>query len=161
MPGESKAAYLDLPVSEERRAHSDRRRHNLSTLLYCGWRRRGRRKAPRRLGENYYLDWYDPRLVVTSIGILLLSCLDALLTLHLLNKGAYEANLVMAHLLDISVQAFVIGKVAMTSVSVLFLLMHAHFRILSVTTGKQILHIILSAYGVLIIYELMLLWRFG
>lgn len=161
MPSESKTACLQLPVSEERRARHDRRQHNLNTLLYCGWQQRGRRRTARRLGDNYYLDWYDSRLVLASIGILLLSCLDALLTLTLISKGAYEANLIMAHLLNISERVFVISKVVMTSASVLFLLMHAHFRILRVTTGKQVLHIILSVYGVLIVYELLLLWRYG
>ncbi|MEE9422934.1 MAG: DUF5658 family protein [Gammaproteobacteria bacterium] len=161
MPNRQKIAYLDLPVSEERRNQQDRRQHNLSTLLYCGWQRRGRRKTPRRVGENYYIDWYDPRLVITSIGILLLSCMDAMLTLTLLNKGAYEANVFMAHLLDINDRTFVIVKMAITSGSVLFLLMHAHFSILRLTTGKQVLQIMLSVYGLLIAYELMLLWRFG
>ena len=161
MSSEQKAAYPNVPASEERRDQNDRRQHSLTTLLYCGLQRRGRRKNMRRFGDSYYVDWYDPRLVFTSIGILLLSSLDAVLTLTLLGKGANEANYFMAQLLNISDRVFVFCKVAITSCSVLFLLMHAHFRILRVTTGKQVLHIILSVYGVLIIYELLLLWRFG
>lgn len=161
MQNSEPAAIVAGITSQERREHQDRRRHTLRTLLYCGWRRRGRRTQIRRLGDNYYLDWYDPRLVYISFGILILSCCDAMLTLTLIGRGAHEANAFMASLLAINERVFVIGKVVITSAGVLFLLMHAHFRILRITTGKQVLKIVLSIYGLLIVYELLLLWRFG
>ncbi|GMQ84431.1 MAG: hypothetical protein BMS9Abin06_1230 [Gammaproteobacteria bacterium] len=141
----------------ERRTEQDRRHHNWHTLTYCGLQGRGRRRQARRDGHNYYLDWYKPGLVFTGLAVLLLSCLDALLTLTLLNRGAYEANLLMAHLLETSDVVFVVTKVAVTAIGIVFLLMHSHFRLLHITSGKRILQYLVPVYGLLIIYELFLL----
>lgn len=142
-----------VPVLD-RRMDQDRRRHNLETLVYCGLARRGRRRDRRRAGDSYYLDWYDPRLVFQGVGIMVLSILDAVFTLILIANGATEINALMARLMDISVQAFVVGKVGITAAGVLFLLMHAHFHILSFTTGRRIIHLLLGLYLLLILYEL-------
>jgi len=72
----------------ERREQHDRRRHSWRTVTYCGFYGRGRRRHARRSGHNYYLDWYDPKLVFVAIVVLLMSCLDALFTLILFSKGA-------------------------------------------------------------------------
>jgi len=159
MSGQKQAITLDdaRNISSERREDRDRRHHTWRTLTYCGLHGRGRRRNARRRNHSYYLDRYDHRLVFTGLLVLLLSCLDALLTLTLLNKGAYEANYLMAHLLHIGDRPFVIAKVAITAAGVLFLLMHAHFRILSVTSGKRMLQLLAGAYSLLIGWELLLL----
>jgi hypothetical protein len=141
----------------ERRQGADRRRHSLRTVTYCGLTGRGRRRTARRKGHNYYLDWYEPSLVLTGLGILLLSSLDALFTLTLLGLGAYEANYLMALLLEIDSALFVTVKVAVTCTCVTFLLMHANFTILRITTGRALLNFMVSVYGLLIVYELVLL----
>lgn len=145
-------------VGTDRRNYHDRRRHSWRTLTYCGlFGRRGRRRTVRRSGHNYYLDWYQPKLVFTGIAVLLLSALDALLTLKLLGKGAYEANYFMAVLLEINHDVFITTKIAITAFCVTFLLMHAHFHILRITNGKRMLQLMLSVYGMLIVYEVILL----
>lgn len=144
-------------AQSERREGFDRRHHSWRTLTYCGLQGRGRRRHVRRTGHSYYLDRYDRSLVVTGLLVLLLSCLDALFTLTLLNKGAHEANYLMAQLLAIGDKPFVITKVAVTAIGVLFLLMHAHFRILRITSGKRILQFLAGAYGLLIGWEIFLL----
>ncbi|MFQ5642701.1 MAG: DUF5658 family protein [Thiogranum sp.] len=141
----------------ERRTGQDRRRHSWRTLTYCGLQGRGRRRNARRDGHSYYLDWYKPSLVFTGLAVLLMSCLDALLTLTLLDRGAYEANLLMAHLLETSDSVFVVTKVTVTAIGIVFLLMHSHFRLLKVTSGKHMLQFLVPIYGLLIIYELFLL----
>ena len=83
-------------IGDERREGHDRRRHTWRTLTYCGLQGRGRRHQVRRQHHSYYLDHYDDKLVFTGVLILLLSCVDALLTLTLLDRGAYEANYLMA-----------------------------------------------------------------
>jgi len=145
----------------ERRRDEDRRRHSWRTLTYCGLRGRGRRHQARRSDHSYYLDRYEPGLVMTGLLVLLLSCVDALFTLSLLSKGAYEANHLMAALLELGTHPFVITKVAVTAIGVLFLLMHSHFRILRVTNGKRILEILAGIYGLLIIWELLLMRTIG
>ena len=158
MNSNDSTAVLNIePRTEERRGQKDRRRHNWHTVTYCGLHGRGRRRHARRDGHNYYLDWYDPKLVLTGLGIVLLSSLDALLTLTLLNHGAYEANQLMAHLMEFGTVTFVVTKVAITCFGMLFLLMHSHFQILKITNGKQMLKLLLAVYGALILYEIVLL----
>ena len=146
------------PPQTERRRDEDRRRHSWRTVTYCGLQGRGRRYQARRSDHSYYLDRYEPGLVITGLLVLLLSCLDALFTLSLLSKGAYEANHLMAALLDLGTHPFVITKVAITVFGVLFLLMHSHFRILRVTSGKRMLQVLAGIYGLLIAWELLLMW---
>ncbi len=145
------------PSVTQRRQHPDRRRYSLRTVTYCGLQGRGRRRDARRSGEDYYLDWYDPKLVFTGIAVLLMSCLDALFTLTLLGRGAYEANYFMARLLESSDGLFVAVKLSVTAFGIVFLLMHAHFRIMRVVSGKRLLQTLVPVYGLLIIYEVILL----
>ena len=148
----------DGQPSAERRNQHDRRRHSWTTVTYCGLiGRRGRRRTARRTGQDYYLDWYHPKLVFTGVAVLVLSCLDAMLTLKLLSKGAYEANYFMALLLEINHDVFITTKIAITAFCVTFLLMHANFYILRVTSGKRMLQLMLPVYGLLIVYEVFLL----
>jgi hypothetical protein len=149
------AAASDQQV--ERRFGPDRRRHSWRTLTYCGLRGRGRRRQARRRNHNYYLDRYAPGLVFTGLLLVLLSSLDAALTLTLLDKGAYEANYVMAQLLAKGDGPFVITKIAITVAGVLILLAHAHFQVLRVTNGKRALEFLVCVYGLLIGWELLLL----
>ena len=141
----------------ERREGRDRRRHSWRTVTYCGLHGRGRRRQARRKGHNYYLDWYEPKLVLAGFTLLLLSCLDALFTLTLISRGAYEANYFMARLLEAGTGLFVSVKVAITAFGILFLLMHSHFQVLRIASGKRLLPLLVGVYGLLIVYELVLL----
>ena len=156
MPAQEQVISVN-PATAERRGGEDRRRHSWRTVTYCGLKGRGRRHNARRSNHSYYLDHYDPRLVMTGLLVLLLSSLDALFTLTLLGKGAYEANILMAALLDVGTLPFVITKVAVTTFGVLFLLMHSQFRIMQVTSGQRMLEMLAGVYGLLIIWELYLL----
>ena len=144
-------------IEAQRRHSEDRRRHSWRTLTYCGLQGRGRRHQARRIDHSYYLDRYAPKLVMTGLLVLLLSCMDAMFTLTLLNQGAYEANQFMAALLDLGTHPFVITKIAITAAGVMFLLMHSHFRILNVTNGKRMLELLAGVYVLLIGWELFLL----
>ena len=154
---DSTTAMESRAYIQERRDQKDRRRHGWRTLTYCGLQGRGRRRHARREDSDYYLDWYEPGLVLTGLGIILLSCVDALLTLTLLEHGAYEANQFMARLLEINVTTFVATKIAITCIGTLFLLMHLHFRILKILNGKRVLKLVLSAYSALVVYQLILM----
>lgn len=156
MPAQEQVIYANNTAAE-RRHSEDRRRHSWRTVTYCGLQGRGRRHNARRSHHSYYLDHYEPRLVMTGLLVLLLSSLDALFTLTLLGKGAYEANHLMAALLNVGTLPFVITKVAVTAFGVLFLLMHSQFRILRVTNGQRMLEMLAGVYGLLIIWELYLL----
>ena len=153
----SSATEATATVVVERRAMLDRRLYSWRTLTYCGFEGRGRRRHSRRNDFNCYLDWYDPRLVFTGIAVLMMSCLDALFTLMLLDRGAYEANYFMARLMETSDELFVAVKLAFTAFGIVLLLMHAHFQVWRITSGKRLLQFVVTVYGLLIGYELILL----
>jgi hypothetical protein len=157
MKNQKYAVSAEESKTTERRQIRDRRQHSIRTVTYCGLSGRGRRRRARRDDHNYYLDWYEPKLVFTGLAVLMMSCLDAMFTLTLLGKGAYEANYFMARLLEVSKEAFVITKVAITASGVVFLLMHSNFQVLSITNGKRLLQFLVPVYGLLILYELVLL----
>ena len=141
----------------ERRDLRDRRRHSWRTLTYCGFQGRGRRRYARRNDSNYYLDWYGPGLVLTGIAVLMLSSLDALFTLTLLDRGAHEANYFMARLIEVDDDLFVAVKLAVTTVGIMVLLMHAHFFIWRMISIRRVLKTIVILYGLVIAYQLILL----
>ena len=144
-------------AAAERREKLDRRRHSWRTITYCGFHARGRRSHARRNENNYYLDRYEPALVLTGIAVLLMSCLDVAFTLTLLGRGASEANYFMARLMETSIELFVAVKLAVTAFGILFLMMHSHFQVLRITSGKRLLQFAVGVYGLLIAYELILL----
>lgn len=153
----SPATEVATTAIVERREMHYRRLHSWRTLIYCGFHGRGRRRHARRDDYNYYLDWYEPRLVFTGIVVLVMSSLDALFSLMLLDMGAYEANYFMARLMETSDELFVAVKLAVTAFGTIILLMHSHFQVLRIISGKQLLQTAVTVYGLLIGYELILL----
>lgn len=112
----------EVPCSEKRRG-IDRRTNNrtrLKYLLFNGRRQRIRREEDK--GKAYFFDRYSPKFLLAITIILMLSILDALLTLIVIEKGATELNPVMAHFLEYGTLSFVVAKYILTSVGVLILL---------------------------------------
>src|SRR6185503_18501116 len=105
----------------ERRDRTERRRSVLRALWHGNFKRR--RVAPRRTHERHAVvtDWFHPQWLGVSVLILLLCCFDAVLTLTLLNHGAYELNPFMASLLDGTGVGFVVVKVGLTAMGVILL----------------------------------------
>ena len=143
--------------SEGDRARERRRTPFLQNYRY--WGSRGRRKSVRRREDKVgtYVDWYEPRLSLTAIAILLLCILDAILTLHLLHHGAFEANWLMAALLAQDLHLFAVVKLSLTALGVLFLVVHAHFTVFRRFRVARVLDGLLLLYLCLVGYELMLL----
>lgn len=146
--------------SDEARDGSDRRgAHGWINTRHMGFlgRRRGARRADD--SENSYVDWYEPRLLYLTIGTALLSFLDAALTLNLLSLGAIEINTLMAHLINSDVQAFVNIKVALTLLTLVFLVIHSNFRLFRFVPVNRVIYVLFGGYLALIIYEIGLLLR--
>ena len=76
---------------------------------------RPRREDRRRI---HLFDVYNPKIFYAVTIILLLSVIDAFLTLWLLGEGATELNPVMAYFLLFGPVIFMIAKYALTSASV-------------------------------------------
>ncbi len=143
----------DAQLALERRERLDRRSSTAKGFLIgcIKARRRGQRRA-----ENYLYfqtDWYDVKLLVMAISLLLLSCLDAAMTMHLLNSGAVEVNPIMDYLLRQGAHVFIFTKIAMTSVCIVVLVAHYHSRIFNWLRVDIMLLFALFVYSGLVTYE--------
>src|ERR1700678_1409561 len=96
-----------FPSTYKRRGATDRRRRVWWSVCYGSFNPR-RRSPPRRLDDSRFhsLDWHSAHLLAVAISILLLSVVDAFLTLGLLQGGAAEVNPIMAALIYRSVALF-------------------------------------------------------
>ena len=142
--------------STERRGDGNRRQSLWWAFLYGNFR--PRRRSSRRDADQHHIwfDWHEPRILYQSICVLLLSCIDALFTLNLLKIGASEANLVMASMLALGVEAFVVAKIGLTALSLLILAAVArriYFRAFSV---EHLMKLFCIGYIGVIYYEVYL-----
>jgi hypothetical protein len=116
---------------------------------------RSRRHATRRDGEAdpVFTDWHHPWLFFLATGIMLMSSLDAFLTLQLLDRGAYEANPVMAAVMGHSTQSFTASKMLLTGFGTLALVFLAKSMFFNRVRTGLFLTVFFSCYAVLICYE--------
>jgi hypothetical protein len=143
--------------SAERRRRRDRRARH---VLFADWRwsYEGRRRSGRRTGEyaEAGVDLYEPTLFRLALGIFLLSCADALLTLTLIGRGvAYEANPFMGALLSYDPQTFVNLKIVFTGGGLLFLTAMADSKLLRFVRVRTIMNMLLFTYALVVSYQLM------
>jgi hypothetical protein len=143
--------------SEKRRAPPERRRSVLGGLWHSSFARR--RRGPRRGTDRHPVmtDWYEAHWLAVAVTILILSCVDALLTLELVSRGAEEINPLMAPLVQGSGHGFAFWKLGLTSLGVVVLTMLARLRILGGIAVGSILYLVLFGFLVLIGYEVALL----
>ena len=144
------------PGPQERRA-TDRRRHVLHALLHGSFN--PRRRAPRRADERALsaVDWHHPQWLAIAMLIVMFSGIDALLTLMLVERGAYEANPMMAPLVGGSAVAFTLVKIGLTAGGVVLLTQLARMRAFGRIPVGVLLYTVLGIYGALIAYEFGLL----
>jgi Domain of unknown function (DUF5658) len=151
-----------LSLAGERRARADRRLRVLWAVWYGSFNPR-RRRPPRRLDDSRFhsIDWYSAHLLAVSMGILLLSAADAFLTGILLLHGAAEVNPVMGALVYRSVALFTTLKMAMTGISIVFMVVLARYRFMRLIPVGFVLYAILAIYTWLIGYEIWMLKSAG
>ncbi len=104
-------------MDSERRSGYDRRQKtgiNLRLLEGNGNRRNIRRQEDR--DRIFFADQYSPLLFATICTILFLCVIDALLTLFLLNHGAYEIHPIRAYLMKIGPYTFFFFKYGLTCI---------------------------------------------
>ena len=143
-------------VGDRRRI--DRRQLSWRTFLQGSLtpRRRANRRGDGREDEGL-LDWHEPHLMFLALMILLMSVVDAFLTLNLIGKGAEEANPIMALILDRAPRLFAGVKMALTGVGIVVLVALARARVFRVIRISAIIHWCMLGYVVLLIYEAWLL----
>ena len=145
---------LGPQFSRERRARADRRHRVWWSVWYGSFN--PRRRAPLRRQDDsgfHSLDWHSSHLLAVAIGILLLSVLDAFLTMLLLQGGANEVNPVMAAVIYRSVAMFAALKMGMTGLGVLLMVFLARYRFMRLVRVEWALYGVLLAYVSLVCYE--------
>lgn len=141
-----------------RRRQADRRQRSLVAFLYGNFRPRRRHFRREEDQHRIMFDWHEPRVLYLALGVLLLSCTDALFTLNLLKLGASEANALMESMLARGVHAFVAVKISMTAISVIVLVSVARRKFFGLIRVVRLLQLICLGYLVLIGYEI---WLFS
>lgn len=144
-------------TASERRRGPDRRTRVAHSLFYGSFH--PRRLGPRREGEHRLggVDWHHPWWLAIATLILALCAADAVLTVVLISRGAYELNPLLAPLVGGSGVLFAVVKVGLTGIGVMVLTLLSRFRAFGRMPVAILLYAVLIGYGVLIAYELRLL----
>ncbi len=137
----------------DNRSVDDRRAFGWRTVFY-GFVR-SRRRGPRRTedGEVLFTDFHHPWLFFLAVGTMILSSLDAFMTLQLLARGAVEINPFMAALIGHSVNAFAGIKLALTGLGLLALVFLSRARFMNRIRTGIFLTVVFSLYACLICYQ--------
>lgn len=118
----------------------------------------GRRRSFRRRHEaiNQYVDQLSPQVVGLALTIVILSALDGLFTLLLLQRDGniVEANPVMNFALVEGVAIFLLAKGVLTICGVFFLVAHQNFK-----GSATALRLLTLGYVVLTLYHVYLFSR--
>lgn len=144
---------LSEDSSVERR-FQDRRHFSLRSLsgaIFTLRRRKGRRETDK---INSYIDWYEPGPLIASVLIILLSSLDAFLTLILLKHGAVELNVLMDWLIQMDIRTFAAVKLGVTSLALVVLVLHFNFYIYRVLPVRYLVYALMPLYALLIAHEI-------
>jgi Domain of unknown function (DUF5658) len=152
-----KAVDATPTAARSDRRRGDRRRGVLRALLHGSFS--PRRRLPRRENERTFaaVDWHHPQWLAIAVLIVTFSCTDAFLTLMLIGRGAYEANPVMAPLVEASPLRFAIVKFLLTGFGVVLLTQLARVKAFGRVRVGVLLYTVLFLYGALILHEYHLL----
>ena len=136
-----------------RRAIPERRAFSWRTVMfgYLLSRRVSSRRADQ--GEHLFEDSHHPWLFFLALGIMVLSCVDALLTLQLLSRGMVEVNPVMVVMMDHGTTVFVISKVTITALAILTLVALSRVKFLNYLRTGLLLTLFFCLYCCLVCYE--------
>ena len=150
----------DSPIYVEKRSGEDRRIHQFPKwryLLFSGKRAKARRKEDKH--RTFYFDRYSSNLFAAIVAIIMLSVLDALLTLYLLDNGSTEVNPVMAYFIEHGPFIFMMAKYFFTCLSVILLLLFRNVMLKrSITHTQHLFSYIICAFATVIAWELYLIF---
>jgi hypothetical protein len=147
-------------ISSRRDTKTDRRLRPVWSFIYGCFHPRRRDHRRDKDTHRLHVDWHDSSLLWLSLGIVLMSCADALFTLNLLAVGGQELNLFMKHLIEQDVNRFLFLKIGLTGIGVIMLVAASRYRLLGTLAVKRVLQLLCAAYAVLISHELILLAPF-
>jgi len=140
------------PFVERRVNKRDRRALTFWTFLRGSLspRRRGGRRASE---QEQPVDFHEPYLLLLSILMLVLSVVDAFLTVTLMTHGAEETNPLLAFVLNEHPRLFAVVKMALTGMGVVFLVAVARMKFFRLVRASVVLQLLVLAYFALVAYE--------
>ena len=157
---DNSSAVSNTPDHAEKRCGRDRRTHQFPKwryLLFSGRRAKARRRED--LHRTFYFDRYSSNLFAAIVAILMLSVLDALLTLYLIDNGSTELNPVMSYFIEYGPFVFMGAKYFLTCIGVIILLLFRNvLRKRSITHTQHIFSYIIVAFSTVIAWELYLIF---
>ncbi len=148
------------------RSRTDRRRR--ATSAWSAFRPAGRRRGPRRDEERrqpYFADLIDPSTSLLAVLLVVLTLVDGTVTLILLGAGCEEINPAMDYLIRRGPLYFLLGKYALTTACLPFLLIFRRFPLFrSPFRVGYLLPIFVTLYVILLAYQFSLMthpagWR--
>jgi hypothetical protein len=144
---------LEQYYPDENRLLYDRRAFSWRTVVH-GFAR-SRRQGPRRAGEAdpVFTDHHHPWLFFLATSIMVMSSLDAFMTLRLIDLGAYEANPFMAAVMERGTASFAVTKLMMTGFGILALVFLARAMFFRRIRTGLLLTAFFGIYASLICYE--------
>jgi hypothetical protein len=146
-------------INLDRRSGKDRRKRTkfeVVKTLINGHRELARRQNDR--NRIVYFDRYSPASLWFIIAILILSIVDACLTVILIRNGAVELNPVMAYYLSISPQIFLAVKYTLTSLSVFILLIYGSVALRGgLIQIRSIFPLIITVFASVVVWEIYLI----
>jgi len=155
-----KAVIGHNSLSTCRRGKHDRREPTFKGFIIGCVRSQRRQRRREDCTSHYPTDWYDTKLFIIALALLLLSITDAAMTMTLINNGAVEVNPFMNFLLKQSTDTFIYTKLILTSVCIIILVAHYHSRIFSTIRVGRLLFFALSVYVALVTYEFILYFSY-
>jgi hypothetical protein len=100
---------------------------------------------------------HGPRLVAAILVLVMLSVLDAFLTIELIHRGAKEVNPVMAYYLSLGPLVFFSVKYFLTAASILLVLIYKNVRLFGTRFQvKMLLPILIIPLALTVQWELFL-----
>ena len=136
----------------------ERRKASLSiNVRHLGYVPRRGVTATKKSHENSYVDWYSADMLLVTILLSLLSLFDSVITQQLLLLGGSEENHLMAVAIERGDLFFMTIKFLLTSLGILFLVIHKNFVIFKTVRVEQFLYVLLFVYSNLLIWETHLL----
>lgn len=150
---------IDRSGTSERTAlnpRTERRKPSVRSFIYGALNPRRRQFRRDEDGNQSFLDWYPPHLLVAATVTLSLSIVEGLLTVRLVNAGLQELNPVIAPLVHGDPVIFALIKIALTMLGVVTLVISAQAQIWRGMKAARIFSVFFVGYGCVIVYELYL-----
>jgi hypothetical protein len=141
------------------RDNADRRALSWRTVVFGYFLSRRRRHRRSEESNTDFIDWHHPWLFFLATGTMLLSSVDAFLTLQLLERGAIEINPFMDAMLGRGHAAFTVSKMLLTGLGILVLVFLSRSRLFNFMRTGLLLTLFFSFYACLVCYQFLLMLR--